>query len=388
MLETTAADRFGLGWRAPLAAGILVNLDRIDVLEVLADDYVHASRRERRALRTLARQVPVTLHGTSLGLASTETVTARRLERLARLVGEIEPVAWSEHLAFVRGGELEIGHLAAPARCAETVDGLVANVRRAREIVGSAPLLENVATLVDPPRSVLGEDEWVSRCIEGSGAPLLLDLHNLHANATNFGFDAVSHLRRIPLHRVAQVHLAGGRWVERHGARRILDDHLHDVPDPVFALLAEVARLAPQPLVVILERDGNFETIEDLLAELDRARAVVAGARREPRHGLDAPVGEAAANPSRREPNLAPVTPPSTPRRWRWPRWGERRGAEAHVTPTIEATMARVFVDEAARVRFAAAEPTLDRSGLALAAESYARKRAAKARGHDPTPRR
>ena len=29
------------------------------------------------------------------------------------------------------------------------------------------------------------------------------------------------------------------------GERRLLDDHLHDVPDPVYALLREVGRRAP-----------------------------------------------------------------------------------------------------------------------------------------------
>ena len=63
-------DRVGLGWRPELAAGILSNLDRIDLVEVIADDFFEAPRRRLRALRTLAAQTPVTLHGVSLGLAS------------------------------------------------------------------------------------------------------------------------------------------------------------------------------------------------------------------------------------------------------------------------------------------------------------------------------
>ena len=35
-------DRFGLGWRPELAAGIFSNLDRIDIVEVIADDYFDA----------------------------------------------------------------------------------------------------------------------------------------------------------------------------------------------------------------------------------------------------------------------------------------------------------------------------------------------------------
>jgi uncharacterized protein len=275
-------DRVGLGWRPELAAGILGHLDRIDVVEVIADDWVGAGRRALRALRTLATQVPVVLHGVSLGLASAEPVDGRRLDGLARVVGAVEPEAWSEHLAFVRGGGLEIGHLAAPPRRAATLDGLAANVARARAVVGTAPALENVATLIDPPGSDRDEPAWLAGAVAVTGSALLLDLHNLHANARNFGFDAAAALARLPLARVGMVHLAGGHWITAHdGQRRLLDDHRHDVPDPVWALLAELAARAPQPLTVLLERDGDYPALDRLLAELDRARAALARGRAE-----------------------------------------------------------------------------------------------------------
>src|SRR5690242_17559243 len=43
-------DRFGLGWRPELAAGILANLDRIEVVEIVAEEYLAASRRQLRAV--------------------------------------------------------------------------------------------------------------------------------------------------------------------------------------------------------------------------------------------------------------------------------------------------------------------------------------------------
>lgn len=104
-------DRVGLSWRPELAAGILTSLDRIDVVEVIAHDYSDAPANEVRVLRTLAAQVPITLHGISQGLASTVRADPRRLERIARVAGLVEPESWSEHLAFVRGGDVEIGHL-------------------------------------------------------------------------------------------------------------------------------------------------------------------------------------------------------------------------------------------------------------------------------------
>lgn len=272
-------DRFGLGWRHKLALGILSHLDRIDIVEVIADDYFRAPHRERRALRTLAAQTPITLHGVTLGLASAVAVDAKRLDQMARLCEEVRPVSWSEHLAFVRGGGIEIGHLAAPPRSAATIEGAVANLRRARAIVGVAPQVENVATLIEPAGSDRDEATWVSEIIRHSESDLLLDLHNLHANALNFNFDPVDYIERIPPERIGAIHLAGGRWVGRPNAQRLLDDHLHDVPDPVYQLLEEVGARVPDPLTVTLERDGNFPPIEWLLDQLDRARSAVARGR-------------------------------------------------------------------------------------------------------------
>lgn len=257
--------RFGLGWRAALGAGILAHRERIDVVEVMAEDFRDADEKTRRALRFLAAQLPVVVHATSLGLASSEPVDRKKLDDVARVVGWLQPEFWSEHLAFVRASGLEIGHLAAPPRNDATLEGLRRNVEEARRVVGSAPLLENVATLIEPPLSDYDEAEW----LHAVDADLLLDLHNLHANAVNFGFDAAEVMSRVPHERVRAVHLAGGRRIERD---RILDDHLHEVPDPVYALLAFVENEAA---TVILERDGNYPPIEELLAELDRARAVV-----------------------------------------------------------------------------------------------------------------
>jgi uncharacterized protein (UPF0276 family) len=275
-------DRIGIGWRPELAAGILLNLDRIDVVEVLADDFFDAPRRAIRALRTLAAQVPVVLHGVTMGLASSVPVEVRRLEQMARLVDQMAPDFWSEHLAFVRAGGFEIGHLAAPPRTGPGVEAVVRNLASAQAVVGARPLVENVATLIDPPGSDYDEPTWIAEILAGSDCDLLLDLHNLYANAVNFGFDAKAFLARIPPHRIAAVHLAGGKWIAATDApdlpsdRRWLDDHLHDVPDVVYDLLTEVGRRTSRGLTVILERDGQYPAMAHLLAELDRARRALA----------------------------------------------------------------------------------------------------------------
>lgn len=274
-------DRVGLGWRGELAGGILSNLAHIDVLEVIADDYYRTSHASIAALRSLARQVPVSLHGVGMGLASTIPAEPRRLHAMAKLMQQVQAVSWSEHLSFVRAGGIEIGHLAAPPRTPASAAGAIANIALARRIVGSAPLMENIATLVNPPASTMDEAGWLARIIDGAQVPLLLDLHNLYANAVNTGQDPQTMLLRLPLSKVGAVHLSGGHWIDEPGGtgRRLLDDHLHDVPTAVFDLLSLLARHAPQPLTVIVERDGNYPAFEHVLGQLALARAALRAGR-------------------------------------------------------------------------------------------------------------
>ena len=266
-------DRVGLGWRAQLSAGILSNLDQIDVIEVIADDYFDRPARAR-SLKTLAAHVPIVVHGISLGMASTAPVERPRLEKMARLLDLVKPESWSEHLAFVRAGDLEIGHLTAPPRTAATIDSTAANLDLARRVTGSSPLVENIATLIDPPASDRDEPTWLTQTLAASHTGLLLDLHNLYANSINFGLDPHLFLRRLPMERIHAVHISGGKWITdaARDHRRILDDHLHDPPAPVYHLLTALAASCPNPLTVILERDGSYPPIEHLLSQLTRAR--------------------------------------------------------------------------------------------------------------------
>lgn len=275
-------DRFGLTWHPAMAPDILRAREAVDTLEVIPEVVRHATPRSRDFLRVLAREIPVSLHGVSLGLASTSPVDEWRLEEMARLVEHVRPEGWSEHLAFVRAGGIELGHLAAPPRSDAVIEGLTANLRRARRIIGEVPALENVATLLDPPGSTSDECTWLCNVLAATEAPLLLDLHNVCTNGVNLGYDAEAFVRALPLDRVATVHIAGGEdTVDAESGRTLRrDDHRHAVPTEVFDLLTLIGSLAPQPLTIVLEREGAFPPFSELLDELALARAALAVGRR------------------------------------------------------------------------------------------------------------
>jgi uncharacterized protein len=277
--EVAVADRVGLGWRPEIAAPLARRLGEVDLVEVIAENFM--DRRGAAGLRALASEIPVVLHGVSLGLASALPVDERRLARLARLAEAARLQVWSEHLAFVRAGGREIGHLAAPPRTAATIEGTLRNVTRATAVVGTAPALENIATLVEPPASTLDEPAWIGAIARHADATLLVDLHNLYANALNFGADPHAMLAALPLERVRMVHLSGGVWIGEPGLERerLLDDHLHDVPTAVYELLEALAAQTAQPLDVIIERDGRYPPMDDLLAQVRIARIALARGR-------------------------------------------------------------------------------------------------------------
>lgn len=276
------SDRFGLTWHPALAPDIARARERVDTLEVIPEVALRATRGDRDFLRILSKEIPISLHGVSLGLASASPVEEWRLDEMARLVEEVQPEDWSEHLAFVRAGGIELCHLAAPPRTDAVLEGLTGNLRRARRIVGSAPALENVATLLDPPGSTCDEQTWLCDVLRASEGPLLLDLHNVLTNAANLHYDAKAFVRALPLERITTVHIAGGTEAAdaASGLTLRVDDHRHDVPADVFELLTLVGALAPQPLTIVLERDGDFPPFEHLLDELARARAALAAGRR------------------------------------------------------------------------------------------------------------
>jgi uncharacterized protein (UPF0276 family) len=176
----------------------------------------------------------------------------------------------TEHLAFVRGGGIETGHLLPLPRTWEVLDLVVENVRRARAALPVPLGLENIASLVEWPEAELSEADFLCEVLERADVRLLLDVENVYANARNHGDDPRNFLDRIPLERIAYVHVAGG--AESRGLYH--DTHTYPVPPAVIDLLEEVCARAAVP-GVMLERDGSFPPEAELNAELDALAAAM-----------------------------------------------------------------------------------------------------------------
>src|SRR5579884_2018909 len=192
----------GIGWRPELALAIDRRTD-LGFVEVIAES-IDPRRPVPPAIAALrARGVRVVPHGISLSLGSAEPLDRERAKRLGDVAARLGAPLVSEHVAFVRAGGAEAGHLLPVPRTRPMLDVLTENVLAARELLPVPLALENIAALFAWPDAELDEAEFFTELLERTDTPMLLDVANVWANARNLGGDANQFLQRLPLHRLA-----------------------------------------------------------------------------------------------------------------------------------------------------------------------------------------
>jgi uncharacterized protein (UPF0276 family) len=260
----------GIGWRPEIARLIERRRD-LGFVELLAEDFDADGPLPAAVGQLRRRGVAVVPHGVSLSLGGAEPLDRGRLRALARLAERLEAPFVSEHVAFVRAGGLETGHLLPAPRTREALELVVANVREAQATLPVPLAVENIATLFEWPNPEMDEAAFLTELLERTDALLLLDIANVYANARNHGYDPRDLFDRIPLDRIAYVHVGGG--VEHGGVYH--DTHTHEVGAGVLDLLTELCARVAVP-GVMLERDDRFPPDAELNAELDAIAAAVA----------------------------------------------------------------------------------------------------------------
>ncbi len=260
----------GIGWRPELALAIDRRRD-LGFVELMAESFDPRGALPAPIERLRERGVALVPHGVSLSLGGAEALDRGRLAALARLAERVQAPLVSEHLAFVRGGGVESGHLLPLPRTREALDVVVGNLEIAKAALPVPLAVENIATLLEWPDGEMNEAEFLTEVLERSNALLVLDVENLYANARNHGYDPVEFLDAVPLERIAYVHVAGG--VQRAGLYH--DTHAHAVPREVLDLLTELSARTDVP-GVMLERDDRFPAAALVNGELDAIAAAVA----------------------------------------------------------------------------------------------------------------
>jgi hypothetical protein len=217
---------------------------------------------------------PVLTHGLAISLGGFDPWDAAYLRDLSALLVRAGTPWHSEHLCFTSvDGSCLHDLLPLPF----TRDAARHAVARARDLQARLPVplaLENITYYAPLGPGEMDEADFITEVLEGADVGWLLDINNVYVNALNFGFDPRAWLARMPLHRVVQMHIAGHRRV----GEMTLDTHGAPVLPAVAGLMAWVLQRLGRPIPVLLERDCNIPSLEELLAERAWLQSVHDGA--------------------------------------------------------------------------------------------------------------
>ncbi len=195
-------------------------------------------------------------HGVSYSLLGATGNHQRWLRRLAQEVEERRYRWITEHVGFVGAGRFTFS---APMPMPMNPDVVALGARRLRNIanVVDCPVgVENLATCLSP-QDAIEQGRLIRGLLTPVDGVLLLDLHNLWCQSLNCGVDVETLLAELPLDRVCEIHLAGGRESEAASGRSLRRDTHDDlVPPSVLELLERAAPRCPNLEAVIYERLG------------------------------------------------------------------------------------------------------------------------------------
>ena len=272
-------DRFGLLIRPAFSGEILANMNRVDLLHLISDDWLEAPARWILAMRELGTKIPLHLHGKELELAA--SLDARSLDGVARLVDALRPERWSEHLAGEGPCAQQTRQLVAPPRTIASIESSLRNIDRARRVVGSVPHTEILTPQVTTTKSELSTAEWITSVAWASGVSLVLDLDDLCDGAKRSGIRPTHALQKLPLDRVSTVHVGGGHDTGASSESACAPDRDGELlSHEIRQLLHELGKSTTQGLDVILERETGTSGIEHNLDTLDEIRSMLASGRR------------------------------------------------------------------------------------------------------------
>lgn len=275
-LDSSQGMPIGVGLRSTHYEHILSEHPDVAWFEVLSDNYMNTRGRPLAFLDRIAARYPVALHGVGLSIGSLAPLDRDYLAGLRALRERVQARWVSDHIAWTGLGG-RYGHDLYPVPFTEECLRHVARrVCQVQDYLEAPLVLENPSTYLEFAGATLSEAEFIAALLDETGAGLLLDINNVYVNVHNHGFDAHAYLRRLPLERVVQMHVAGHSEsavidAQGHAVTQLIDTHSGPVAPEVWALFEAAVRLGARA-PVLLEWDADIPEFAVVHAEALAAR--------------------------------------------------------------------------------------------------------------------
>jgi uncharacterized protein (UPF0276 family) len=261
----------GIGFRKDFAEEFLSgSVLKPGFVELAPENWMNIGGFWKKKLNQLAEMYPITSHGLSLSIGSPEELDFDFLKRVKHFLKEYNVGIYSEHLSFSKLDNAHLYDLLPIPFREDAIKHVAARIRQVQDFLGRQIAIENVSYYT-PVAAEMDEATFVSQVAEEADCQLLLDVNNVYVNAFNHNYDAKSFIEKLPLERVAYIHMAGHTKISHD---LIIDTHGEAIIDPVYELFEwtlEKVKLVP----VLLERDFNIPELDELQNELNKLKAIM-----------------------------------------------------------------------------------------------------------------
>lgn len=260
----------GMGFRREIAPAILSLEDSpLSFLEFAPENWMGIGGYFKELLVQAADKYPITCHGLSLSLGSPEPLDWAFIKQLKEFFLQVPIQLYSEHLSFCKCGNAHLYDLLPLPFTEEAVAHVASRIKQIQDFLERPIAIENVSYYCSIAPE-MEEAEFLSRVIEESGCLLLLDINNTYVNAFNHQYDPHAFLQKLPLDKVACIHMAGH---EKVAPDLIIDTHANAIIDPVYQLFEwAIQRISPVP--VLLERDDHLDDFQKLISEVETLQVI------------------------------------------------------------------------------------------------------------------
>jgi uncharacterized protein (UPF0276 family) len=260
---------FGLGLRPEHYESVLQTNPAVDWFEVITENYMIPGGKPLYYLDKIRENYPVVMHGVSLSLGSEAPLNQTYLKDLKELIHRVRPLWISDHLCWTGIQGLNAHDLLPLPYTEEGIQHLASRIQQVQDYLGQQILIENVSSYVTYQSSEMSEWEFINEIARQADCFILLDINNVYVSGFNHHFDPLTYLYHLDKHRVQQFHLAG----HLNTGRYIIDTHDAAIIEPVWALYENACKHFGA-VSTMIERDDNIPPLEELLKELNLARAV------------------------------------------------------------------------------------------------------------------
>ncbi len=264
----------GVGLRHPHYEDFLRTRQDVAFLEVHSENYF-CSGKNLVILLDIAQNYPLSLHGVGLSLGSHTLPDTTHLQRLKRLISQINPTFVSDHVSWsaatdAQGQMIHTNDLLPLPYTEESLNIICRNIDHAQHALNHRLLIENPSSYVQFDHSTMAEQDFLRKIVKRTGCQLILDVNNVYVQSYNHGNLPEQYINHLPHDAIAEIHLAGHVKRTVEDTSLLIDTHSQPVCDEVWSLYCHAIACAPQAWTLV-EWDSDIPPLDILLDQAQKA---------------------------------------------------------------------------------------------------------------------